>query len=107
MAKADELSGACRTFFERLKHHLQKEGKESFYAKEIRGVLRLNPKTLSRYLFDLQRYNYVKVVGGNKFRGYEYEIISYEEFNILKQNIETALDKILTQIKKESPSVSQ
>ncbi len=101
--KADELSGACRKFFEVLKHHLKQEKKQSFYAKDIRANLRLNPKTLSRYLYDLQRYNYVKIVGGDKFRkGYEYEIVNYEEFNNLENNIKTALDEALDKIKKNN-----
>ena len=103
LAKSDELSGACRKFFETLKGYLKRESKQGFYAKDIRGNLRLNPKTLSRYLFDLQRYNYVKIVGGDKFRkGYEYEIVNYEEFNNLENNIKTALDKALEKIKKNN-----
>jgi hypothetical protein len=100
LAKSDELSGACRKFFETLKSYLKREKTQGFYAKEIRVDLRLNPKTLSRYLFDLQRYNYIKIVGGDKFRkGYEYEVINYEEFSNLENNITTALDKALEQIK--------
>jgi len=100
LVKADELSGACRTFFEVLKAHLKKEKKQSFYARDIRSALRLNPKTLSRYLSDLQRYHYIKIVGGDKFRkGYEYEVVSYEEYGQLQTTIKTALDKALENIR--------
>ena len=105
LAKADELTGACRTFFEVLKIHLKKEERKSFYANEIRANLRLNPKTLSRYLYDLQRYSYLKIVGGDKFRkGYEYEIVSYEEYSQLQNNIKNALDEALEKIKEKQVS---
>ena len=79
---------------------MKKENKQSFYAKEVRAEFRLNPKTLSRYLFELQRYNYLKVVGGNKYRqGFEYEIVSYDEYKALQENISNALDTALEKIK--------
>jgi DNA primase len=100
--KADELSGACRAFFEVLKHHLKKEKKQSFYAKDIRAALRISPTTLKRYLYQLQLNDYIKIVGGDKFRkGYEYEVINYEEYSELQNNIKTALDKALEKIKKQ------
>ncbi len=100
LAKADELSGACRTFFEVLKAHLKKEKKQSFYAKEIRAVLRVSTTTLKRNLYQLQANDYIKIVGGDKFRkGYEYEVVSYEEYSQLQNNIKTALDEALERIK--------
>lgn len=43
---------------------------------------------------------YIKIVGGDKFRkGYEYEIVSYEEYSQLQNNIKNALDEALEQIK--------
>jgi DNA primase catalytic core len=106
LAKSDELSGACRTFFEVLKAQLKSTEKVSFYAKELRNSLRINPKTLSRYLYDLQRYNYIKIVGGDKHRrGYEYEVVDPKEYQLLQQNIKSALDKALEQVKQKSTSV--
>jgi DNA primase len=110
LAKSDELSGACRTFFEVLKAHLKREKasgehgrtKQSFYAKDIRAALRISPTTLKRYLYQLQVNDYIKIVGGDKFRkGYEYEVINYEEYSELQNNIKTALDKALEKIKKQ------
>jgi len=103
LAKADELSGACRNFFEVLKNHLRREKKQSFYAKEIRSALRISTTTLKRYLYQLQTNDYIKIVGGDKFRkGFEYEIVSYEEYSQLQTNIKTALDKALEQIKEDN-----
>ena len=100
LAKADELSGACRKFFETLKGYLKRESKQSFYAKDIRAALRVSPTTLKRYLHQLQANDYIKIVGGDKFRkGYEYEVINYDEYSELQNNIKTALDKALEKIK--------
>ena len=112
LAKADELSGACRTFFEALKAHLKREQacgehgrtKQSFYAKEIRAVFRISTTTLKRHMYQLQANDYLKIVGGDKFRkGYEYEVVSYEEYNNLQNNIKTALDQALERIKEKLP----
>ena len=106
LAKADELSGACRKFFEILKSHLKTEDKRSFYAKELRNEMRIHYATLNRHLNQLLINGYIKIVGGDKFRkGYEYEVISYEEYKVLQNNIKTALDTALEKIK-ESISVS-
>ncbi len=107
LAKADEISGACRKFFERLKSHLKESNQQSFYGKEIRKDLRLSYPTLKRHLLQLTINGYLKVVGGDKFRkGYEYEVVSYEEYQQLKSNIITALDQALEKIKSRS-SVDQ
>ena len=100
LAKADELSGACRKFFEVLKHHLKQEKKQSFYAKELRSNMRISYPTLKRHLLQLSINGYIKIVGGDKFRkGYEYEIVNYEEYQALEHNIKTALDEALDKIK--------
>lgn len=107
LAKADELSGACRTFFEILKAHLKREQQQSFYAKEIRETMRISYPTLKRHLIQLAMNGYIKIVGGDKFRkGYEYEVVSYEEYQDLQHHIKTALDEALERIKTNSSSVA-
>ena len=66
--KSDELNATQRNFLEELKALLSKEKKENFYAHEIRFMLRKDPRTLRRYLFELQQYGYIKIAGGNKYR---------------------------------------
>lgn len=68
LAKADELPKAERQFFELLKSWLETTGKNSFYAKEIRDIFRLHPSKVKRYLNDLLRYNFIRVVGGNRYK---------------------------------------
>ena len=107
LAKADELSGACRKFFETLKNHLKQEDRQSFYAKELRNKLRISYATLKRHLQQLHINGYIKIVGGDKFRkGYEYEVVSYEEYQELQRNIKTALDTALDNVKRKNESIS-
>ena len=102
--KSDELNGACRNFFERLKNHLKDEKKTIFYAAEIRKELRLSPQSLRRYLHDLVAYGLVKITGGNRYKkGFEYEIINVNEYRELQQGIKTALDIALEKIKEREP----
>ena len=109
LAKADELPNAVRTFFESLKSWLSTANKNSFYAKEVRDVFRMHPSKVKRYLNDLLRYNFIKVVGGNRYKsGLEYEIINTDEYKKLESGITTALDDVLSNLKnKISGSVAQ
>jgi len=100
LAKADELSGECRRFFENLKGWLKTNNKASFYKSEIREAFRMNPNNLKYYLSQLLRYNYLKIVGGNRHKsGYEYEVTNTEEYRQLNQSLDNALDAALTNIK--------
>jgi DNA primase catalytic core len=109
LAKADELPKAERQFFESLKSWMQTAKKGSFYSKEVRDVFRMHPSKIKRYLNDLLRYNFIKVVGGNRYKGgLEYEVINTEEYKELESGITTALDDVLKDLKnKLSGSVDQ
>ncbi len=100
LAKADELSGACRRFFENMKGWLKTNQKESFYKNEIRDAFRMNPNNLKYYLSQLLKYNYLKIVAGNRHKsGYEYEVVNTEEYDQLNENLTNALDTALNDIK--------
>jgi DNA primase len=101
LAKSDELTKACRTFLEDVKAILDKEKKQSFYKSDIRNAMRINPNNLKHYLTTLHFYGYIQKVGGNKFRGgYEYEITNKHEYEKLQNDVTTALDKALAEIRK-------
>jgi DNA primase len=93
-SKSDELTKAARSFLEQVKVN----GKSNFTAKEIRQQLRINPSNLKRYLIELERYGYIKGKG-NRYRNYEYQIVSMEEYEQLKGSIDRHLQEILTTIK--------
>ena len=93
--KSDELSGACRRFFEKLKGL---KGEEIFRGNEVRQELRIAPSTLKRYLFELTRYGYFKIAGGSKYKGYEYQLTNMKEYEKLKNSIDSQLNEILKKI---------
>lgn len=102
LRKSDQLTGACRTYFERLKEWLQSENRTTFSNREIRQALRVNASNQKRYMLELMGNYHIRVSNGQKARGYEYEIVSYEEYNKLKRGIETVLDEILDKLKERS-----
>ena len=101
--KSDELSDGCRSFFERLKTHVTASKKPTFYQKEIRSSLRLNPSNVRYYLQQFTRYDLVQQVGGSRYNnGAEYEIKSLEDYDQLKEKIAASMQSILDKIKKIS-----
>ena len=101
LAKSDELvSKACRKFYENLKNYLAENKMESFTSGEIRKALRMNPRTVNRYLHSLKQYDYVRVKGGNRYNGgLKYELGSGTNYEDLKEKVSTILDELLTKIK--------
>ena len=106
--KSDELSGDLRGFFERLKHHLSagkagpgnqeaKAEQSSFYAKEIRKAFRLHPQKLSRFLANLEKRGLTRLVSTNRQTGYEYQIISWDDYQLLKNDVDI-LDQVLEKL---------
>lgn len=99
LRKSDELSGACRNYFESLKMYLLQEKKQTYGSREIRGKLRIAGTTLRRYQNELLACGYIRIKSGKKETGYEYEIASYEEYQNLRSGIETVLDEALSKLK--------
>ncbi|TKC54871.1 hypothetical protein FBD94_25735 [Pedobacter hiemivivus] len=109
LKKSDELNDACRTFFERLKIWLKGQEAEAFYAKEVRSAFRLSPSSLKRYLYELERMGYIKITRGNRYKGFEYKVQSWNDLETLKGNADKLLAEMLHQIKSvvRSPAVAQ
>ena len=97
LAKSDELTKATRRFLDLLKVYTKRESKDSFYSGEIRKVYRFSPATVKRQLSTLVKYGYVKVAGGSKSKGYEYELV--DEAENLRSELESAFDAALEKIK--------
>ena len=94
--KSDELSGACRDFFEQIK---EKVGKSSFQSKELRKAFRTNPNTLKHYLRELKTYGLISIIGGNPYKGFEYQI-NQDGLGIdLKSQIDKQIEEILSKIR--------
>lgn len=107
LRKADDLSGACRNYFEQLKHLLRQQQQNTFTNKEIRKHLRLPATTVRRYHNELLQSGYIRLQEGKKKKGYLFEIVSYEEYQQLQNRIACVLDDILTTLRATEPPVSQ
>ena len=100
LRKSDELSGACRNYFEQLKQWLEQENKTSFTNYEARMALRENHSNQKRYMLSLVMGMYVKrIEQSTKSKTYNYEIITKEEYQQLQQRIGNVLDKIIETLK--------
>jgi predicted transcriptional regulator len=95
LRKSDQLNGATRDYLEGLKAHLIKEKKTDFSNREIRTHLRIKGTTLRRYHHSLLDVGLIRVKSGKKATGYQYEIISPEEYEKLKESISSVLDQVL------------
>lgn len=107
LRKADELTGACRNYFERLKAFLLDQKQSTFTNREVRAQLRIPGTTVRRYHNELLNNGYIKLQEDKKAKGYRYEVVSYEEYKLLQQGIGTALDECLHKISQATePAVS-
>ena len=106
LRKADDLSGAARNYLEQLKVYLQNIGASRFHNREIRHTLRLPGTTVRRHHGELLQNGYIKLIEGKKQKGYQYEIVSYEEYAHLQHSINTVLDSIVRELRASEPAVS-
>jgi hypothetical protein len=109
LRKSDELNGATRDHYEKLKSYLQQNKLTTFINREIRTVFRIPATTVRRYHNTLIENNYIKKTSTNKAKGYRYEIVNPEEYNKLKHSIDSALAVALQKAAEQTnePQVSQ
>ena len=96
LRKSDMITGACRNYLESLKAYLKTNKQTTFTNAEIRRNLRIKGTTLRRYHTQLTQDNYIKKTTNNKYKGYIYEIVSYEEYTELQEQINNALENCIT-----------
>ncbi|WP_342332353.1 hypothetical protein [Pedobacter sp. FW305-3-2-15-E-R2A2] len=99
LKKSDELNDTCRGFFEKLKAWLKEQDTESFYSKEIRSALRISPSSIGRYLYELERMGYIKIIRGNRYKGFEYKVQSWNDLEVLSTDAKTLITNILQDIR--------
>ncbi|MET3982124.1 hypothetical protein ABIB62_004746 [Mucilaginibacter sp. UYP25] len=109
LKKSDELNDACRNFFEGLKTYLKEQDTEAFYSKEVRSAFRLSPSSLGRYLYELERMGYIKIIRGNRYKGFEYKIQNWNDLETLTNDAQSMVKMILENIKTvtRNPAVTQ
>ena len=98
LRKSDELTGACRNYLESIKSYLEQEGKKQFTNREIRKALKVNQSNQKRYNLSLTTNYYIKKVKGKTGTAYQYEIVSYKEFQSLRNHITSVLDNNLQKL---------
>ena len=103
LRKSDDLNGATRNYFERLKSWLQAEDKNSFTNAGARQALKVNASNQKRYMIALQEWGLVEKVKGDQKNGYAYRVVSYEDQINRNQRIEAVMDEILEQAAAGSP----
>jgi hypothetical protein len=100
LRKSDDLNGATRNYFERLKDWLREEDKNSFTNVSARQALKVNPSNQKRFMLTLQDWGLIQKIKGDKKNGYGYEVTTYEDQQHRNERITGVLDKILTEMKK-------
>lgn len=103
LVKSDELTGKQRQFFERLKTYLKQEDKTTFFGTEIRNTFRLHPQTLKRHFKTLLDYNLIRQIGFNKAKSFEYEVIVWDDYELLKESVKI-IDKKLSDLIENYPN---
>lgn len=99
LRKADELSGACRNYFEQLKKYLEETKLTTFTNRSTGQALRIAHSTIKRYHFELHNAGLIKTIHDKKSKTYWYEITTAQEYEQLKASIHNALDEVLQKIK--------
>jgi predicted transcriptional regulator len=98
LRKSDTLTGAVRNHLESLKSYLQENKQTTFTSSEIRRKLRLKESTLRNYNKQLLLEGYIKKVKAEKGKMYHYEIIDINEYDNLKEQINSALNTCIKAI---------
>jgi predicted transcriptional regulator len=99
LRKSDELNGATRGYFEKLKEYLQENKRTDYTNREIRQHLRIKGTTLRRYHNELLGCGMLRIKQGKKSTGYSYEVASFEEYTKLHERIDNLLDEVLQRLR--------
>lgn len=98
--RSDELNGAVRDFYEKLKEVIEKNELQKFKVSDIRGHIKLTPRSIQHYLKELLEYGYLHITGGKQRLGYEYELLSGTSEKALQQSIEEHIKKVMEKVNK-------
>jgi hypothetical protein len=105
LRKSDDLNGATRNYFERLKDWLKTEDKNpsngragTFTNVSARQALKVKASNQKRYMIALQEWGLVQKVKGDKKNGYGYEVATYEDHEQRNKKIQTVMDEIVNKL---------
>jgi hypothetical protein len=95
--KFDELDGALRLFFERLKLYLQSRDKinkidnKSFTQREVRQSLILSKSQCQRYFKALLELEYIQLNKASQTKGHVYKVIYWDDYESARESINSNL----------------
>jgi hypothetical protein len=99
--KVDELDGALRQFFERLKAYIRRQTKQRkngrveseylFTQRELRQALQLSKSHIARYLHDLTDLEYLRPSGGFQNKGFAYQVVYWDDYKKIRDGIKSQL----------------
>lgn len=95
LRKSDQLTGACRNHFEKLKLYLIGEGSKEFNNQHISKLFRIPLTTVKRYHLELTLSGYLNAWKQKGSKAYTYAIADYHEYEQLQERIGTVLDQAL------------
>ena len=98
LRKSDTITGATRNHLECLKAYLKENKQTRFTNTEIRKSLRVKETTLRRYNKQLLEENYIRRIRKTKSKSYCFEVVDVDEYNNLKEQINSALQNCIIQI---------
>ena len=102
LRKSDQLNGATRKYFEKLKTLVSSENNkadqvDTFTNAFIRSKLRIKGTTLRRYHNALLDAGLIQIQSGKPSTGYIFQIFDLKEYQTLQDSITGVLDEILKQ----------
>lgn len=103
LRKSDQLTGAQRVFFERLKAYLKANDQQSFYTKEICKSFRLYRQQVKRNLNALENLSLVSLVSSNPKMSFEYKIENWDDYTNIQSGVDV-LDEKLKELREKYPS---
>lgn len=108
LRKSDQLTGAQRTFFERLKAYLKGQGiteknNKGFYSKDVRDHFRLHTQTLKRNMNALENIGLITRIGNNRKLSFEYMINVWDDYQLIQSGIDV-LDGTLKELREKYPA---
>jgi predicted transcriptional regulator len=99
LRKSDELSGSCRDYLQSIEKYITENQQTKFTNREIRKQLKLEPTKQKRFTKTLLESYYIKRVQGSKAKGFEYAIVSPEEYKQLQNNIDNVLQDNVNKVR--------
>ncbi|HWK05698.1 MAG TPA: hypothetical protein VNS58_18790 [Puia sp.] len=107
LRKSDDLTGACRNYFEQASQYLTSNQLDTFTNRSISKALHLPLSTVKRHNLALLSAGYLTRKEEPETRSFIYQLTSQEEYQQLQTGIHQLLDSILQNLQQQpsgSPS---